>query len=174
MNIKMIKVSWGLLLISALAQAQQRFANTIEYDSTKMILSPAALHEFAWLAGHWRGEAFGGITEEVWTPPLGGSMMCVFKVVINDKTSFYEIVTLSESKGTVEKRLRHFSTDLWAWEEKNSPQKFKLIKVTDNRIYFDGFTYERISEHEMNIYAILKQRDGTKVEVKFNYKRYTQ
>ncbi len=30
-----------------------------------------AVEEFAWMAGHWRGEGFGGICEEMWTGPLG-------------------------------------------------------------------------------------------------------
>lgn len=29
----------------------------------------ASLADAEWIAGHWRGEAFGGITEEIWSPP---------------------------------------------------------------------------------------------------------
>ncbi len=40
----------------------------------------ATLEDVSWIAGHWKGEAFGGIAEEIWSPPLGDSMMFVFKL----------------------------------------------------------------------------------------------
>ena len=55
-----------------------------------------SINEVAWIAGHWQGKAFGGIVEETWSPPLGGSMMCVFKLVVESEVRFYEIVTISE------------------------------------------------------------------------------
>jgi len=48
------------------------------------------------LQGHWKGEAFGGITEEIWSPPLGDSMMFVFKLVDEGKVVFYEIGGIRE------------------------------------------------------------------------------
>ena len=56
----------------------------------------ASIEDVKWIAGHWKGEALGGIVEEVWTEPLGGSMMCAFKLVVDDKVKFYELVTLYE------------------------------------------------------------------------------
>ena len=38
----------------------------------------APLEVISWMEGHWKGEAFGGITEEIWSPALGGSMMFSF------------------------------------------------------------------------------------------------
>ncbi|MGB6150574.1 MAG: DUF6265 family protein, partial [Pricia sp.] len=37
---------------------------------------------------------------------------------------------------------KHFHGDLRGWEVKDEVQRFKLIKVSDNRIYFEGFTFE--------------------------------
>lgn len=76
--------------------------------------SPKAdLSKIASMEGHWKGKAFGGITEEIWSPPLAGSMM-----------------------------------------------------------YFDGFTFEKISDNEINIYGLIGHEDGSSEEVKFNYIRY--
>jgi len=55
--------------------------NTLTLEGNE---SPAAtLKDVAWIAGHWQGEALGGITEEVWTAPLGKSMMGSFKLVVD-------------------------------------------------------------------------------------------
>ena len=46
----------------------------------------------------------------------------------------------------------------------------KLIKIDGNRLYFDGFTFEKVSDSEINIYGLIHQ-DGKAEEVKFNYKK---
>lgn len=55
----------------------------------KGISSPkAGLVSVSWLSGHWTGEALGGITEEFWTPLLGGSIMFAFKLVVDGAVLF--------------------------------------------------------------------------------------
>jgi len=66
--------------------------------------------------------------------------------------------------------LKHFGGDLKGWEEKEEVQRFKLIKVAGNRLYFDGFTFEKVNESEINIYGLIHQ-DGKAEEIKFNYKK---
>ena len=131
----------------------------------------ATLNNVSWIAGHWRGEAFGGITEEMWSPPLGESMMFVFKLVHNNKVSFYEIGHIKEVGGTLLLQLKHFHGDLKGWEEKDETVDFKLVKIEGNRIYFDEFTFEKISDAEMNIYVLIEEKDKPSEVVKFNYKR---
>ena len=158
-----------MLLLSSQLFAQTKFPNTLFYnDSTG---SPDAnLTAISWLAGHWRGEAFGGITEETWTPPLGGSMMCAFKVVTNNKVSFYELETITEENNTLILKLKHFHANLKGWEEKDETVDFRLVKVTENKVYFDGFTIEKISDTEINEYVVIED-GGQRSEVKFNYKK---
>ena len=108
--------------------------------------------------------------EEVWSPPLGGSMMCVFKLVVENEVRFYEIVTISEEHATLILRLKHFHADLKGWEEKDETVDFPLVKTETNRAYFDGFTFEKISEDEMNIYVMIGEKDGKMQEMKFPYK----
>ena len=58
--------------------------NTLQLAEGEM--SPrATLKDVSWIQGHWKGEAFGGITEEIWSPPLGDSMMFSFKLVADNK-----------------------------------------------------------------------------------------
>lgn len=131
--------------------------------------SPAAsIKAITWMEGHWKGEAFGGITEEICSPPLGNSMMFSFKVVAEGKVIFYELGHIRQLDETLVFELKHFGEDLKGWEEKDEVQSFKLVKVDGNRIYFEGFTFEKISETEINIYGLIQQGD-TAEEVTFNY-----
>lgn len=131
----------------------------------------ATLTDVSWIAGHWQGEAFGGITEEIWSPPLGESMMFVFRLMHNNKVTFYEIGHIKETNGTLLLQLKHFHSNLKGWEEKDETVDFKLVKMEGNRIYFDNFTFEKINDTEINIYVLIEEKDKSNEVVKFNYKR---
>jgi hypothetical protein len=135
--------------------------------------SPAAdLQVIDWLTGHWRGEAMGGVTEEIWSPTIAGSKMFSFKMAIKEEVIFYEFGAMSQENGTLILRLKHFNADLKGWEEKNEREEFRLIKVTPEKVFFDGFTFEKISENEINMYVLMEHKDKPSEELKFNYKRY--
>ena len=133
--------------------------------------SPAALiNDVAWIAGNWQGEALGGITEEIWTAPLGKSRMGSFKLVVNEIVQFYELCTITEENESLLLRIKHFDKDLKGWEEKDQSIEFPLVKIEKNKVYFDGLTFEKINEDELNIYVIFKDEGKEEVEMKFNYK----
>lgn len=166
---KTVIIITAFLLVPCLVSSQNRFANTRFYNDT--VGSPqATLENIQWLAGHWRGEGLGGTTEEVWTAPLGNSMMCAFKFLQNDEVKFYELVTITEENGTLIMRLKHFHANLIGWEEKDETVDFKLVKTTKDVIYFDGFTIEKVDNERMNIYVVIQDSEGKK-EVKFEYHR---
>lgn len=132
---------------------------------------PASISQIEWMTGHWKGEAFGGITEEIWSPSAAGSMMFVFRLIADNEINFYEIGHIREIEGSLVFELKHFGADLKGWEEKEEVQTFKFIKAETNRMYFEGFTFERISDQEINIYGLIGNEDGTAEEIQFNYKR---
>jgi len=139
---------------------------------TEVDKSPAAtLEDVSWIAGHWKGEAFGGVAEEIWSPPLGDSMMFVFKLVSEGKVQFYEVGHIQQLNETLILQLKHFHGSLKGWEEKDDTVDFKLVQVDGNRVYFDGFTIEKISGNEINMYVVVGEEDGSFEEVKFNYKK---
>lgn len=158
------------LLLCLLVCISTHAQNTVAYEEGNMV-DKANLSEIAWMEGHWTGEAFGGITEEIWGPPLGNSMLFSFKLVVDNAVAFYELGHIRQVGETLVYELKHFGNDLKGWEEKEEVQRFKFIKREDDRFYFDGFTFEKISDAEINIYALIQQADETKEEVKFNYKR---
>lgn len=131
----------------------------------------AVISQMEWMTGHWKGKAFGGITEEIWSPPAAGSMMFVFRLIVDNEINFYEIGQVRELNNTLVFELKHFGAELKGWEEKDEVQQFKFIKAEANRMYFEGFTFERINDQEINIYGLIENEDGSAEEVKFNYKR---
>ncbi|MGQ8363847.1 DUF6265 family protein [Glaciecola sp. 1036] len=158
-----------LALICPFAFSSNDFPN-IEFLQEGQTSPKANLSAVEWLVGHWRGEAFGGIVEEVWSPPLGGSMMGAFKLVVNDEVIFYELETIVEENDSLNFRLKHFNGDLSGWEEKDKSVEFNLVRVTPNKVFFNGLTLEKISENELTMYVAIEDNDVVK-EVKFLYKK---
>ena len=158
------------LFIFTNCKAQEKTSNTLSF--TENMTSPKAnLEDVSWIQGHWKGEAFGGITEEIWSPPMGDSMMFVFKLVADEVVQFYEVGGIRQIGDTLIFQLKHFGNDFKGWEEKDETVDAKLVKVEKNRVYFDEFTFEKVSDDEINIYVVVEEKDK-KEEVKFNYKRY--
>lgn len=159
-----------LIAILALSVLLCQSQNTIPIKTQKTNIN-ANLEDVSWIQGHWRGEAFGGITEEIWSPPLGDSMMFSFKLVSEGKVVFYELGGIRQIDDTLLFQLKHFGNDFKGWEEKAETIDAKLVKINGNRVYFEGFTFEKISDTEMAIYVLIENKGKTE-EVKFTYNRF--
>lgn len=155
-----------LFFIGIHCKAQEKTLKFIEGSTSPN----ATLQDVSWISGSWKGEAFGGITEEIWSPPLGDSMMFSFKLVADNKVVFYELGGIRQVDDTLIFQLKHFGNDFKGWEEKDETIDAKLVKIEENRIYFDQFTFEKINENEINIYVVVED-DGKAEEIKFTYKR---
>jgi Domain of unknown function (DUF6265)/WD40-like Beta Propeller Repeat len=127
------------------------------------------LENIAWISGNWKGEAFGGLTEENWSEPSGGSMMATFKLINDGKISFYEIIIIREINNTLILQLKHFNNDLKGWETKDDTVDFPLIEITSSKVIFEGMTFEKVSDKQMNVYVDMHNKDGSKETLKFNY-----
>ena len=157
------------LVFSGTFSYSQPFENTVAYDS--LVGSPkATINDFSWIEGYWKGEAMGGIIEEVWTAPLAGAMMGSFKMAEGNTVVFYELETLTEENGTVILRLKHFGADLKGWEKKDDTVDFKLVKFSKDKAYFDGLTFELVSPNELNIYVVIEEENSAE-EFKFSYQK---
>ena len=128
------------------------------------------LENCKWISGTWKGEAFGGQTEEIWSEPSGGSMMATFKLINDGKVTFYEIEVIREVENSLILQLKHFGPDLKGWETKDETVDFPLIEITENTVVFEGMSFEKISENEMNVYVDIEDNGKTET-VKFNYKK---
>ena len=149
------------------------FCTLLNGFGQKNILEPK-LENISWIAGTWHGEAFGGITEEIWSKPSGGSMMATFKLINDGKVTFYEIEVIREVKNSLVLQLKHFNNDLKGWETKDETVDFPLKYITANKVVFEGMTFEKISDNVMDIYVDIKNENGDVDIVKFNYKKDVQ
>jgi hypothetical protein len=152
-----------LLLTASFGIAQ----NTLHYNDEKGS-EKATLEDISWLTGTWKGEAFGGEFEENWSKPTGGSMMFNFKLVAEGKVVFYELGHIIEKDNSLLYQIKHFDQNLKGWEEKDKSEDFRFIKKEKNRMYFDNFTFEKVSDNEVNVYAYFEK---SKKEVVFNFKK---
>lgn len=131
----------------------------------------ARIADVAWIAGHWQGEAFGGLAEEMWSPPFGGSMMGMYKMVKDGAVVFYEFLTIVEEGDSLLLRLKHFDAGLKGWEEKDMSIEFPLVACTANEAFFDGLTFRLADKDSLEAYVLLKHKDGGLEEVGFQYRR---
>lgn len=139
-------------------------------NAQETLLAPK-LENISWISGNWKGEAFGGQVEENWSKPSGGSMMATFKLINDGKVSFYEIEIIKEIENSLVLQLKHFDHNLKSWETKDETVDFPLIKITPDRVDFEGMSFEKVSKNEMNVYVDIDNDEGKIETVKFNYKK---
>lgn len=163
-------VSLLLFVLPLLVFAQKADKHTLSYNFIKG--SPDAnISELKWISGYWQGEAFGGLIEEVWSDPLGNSMMGMFKAIHGNQVSFYELITITEVNGSLLLRLKHFDKHMNGWEASDESLEFKLVKLEPHKVFFDGYTFELVNNFEMNVYVRSENEDGKDSEMKFIYTR---
>ncbi|MEO1051000.1 MAG: DUF6265 family protein [Bacteroidota bacterium] len=152
------------LTIASLSIATITLLSFLLIDSTEKENN----HEYAWLAGHWVGDGFGGTSEEVWSKPAeDGTMMGIYRHHKGDGSlNFYEFIVLDETG----MRLKHFTPELKAWEEKEEYVTFKMVEYNKDKIEMKGLVFERIGDDKMEIRLNLKDGDKTWTEV-FNMRR---
>ena len=133
---------------------------------------PATLADAAWLEGRWVGEGLGGQAEETYSAPVDGAMVGAFRSVRGGKAFFYEFMMLTEAKGSLIYRLKHFWPDGRPWEEKDQWTEFRLVALAPDRIYFDGCTFERTGRDAMLVHVRIEDRatGRTRIET-FTYRR---
>jgi hypothetical protein len=159
----MTKFKWILLFKSLLIACSgftllpnEAEADPVEFD----------INNYTWLAGHWTGDGFGGVSDEVWSLPANGTMMGVYRHILDGKVVFYEFLTLDETG----MKLKHFYPDMKAWEDKEDFVHFELVEATPDKLTFKGLVFERKSDTAMEISLKLKEKGVVRTEV-FHMKR---
>lgn len=130
-----------------------------------------SLASLNWLVGHWKGECFDGVGEEIWSEPVGGAMMGMFRFIKNGKPDFYEFCHLIENDGEVELRLKHFTANMVGWEEKEDFVSWKLLEVTPKKAVFEALTMELVADNELVMYLDIAYKADSVVTETFNFKR---
>ncbi len=155
------KLTLMLIILTVLAGAVAAFENEARPNEKDF-----DINNYTWLAGHWTGDGFGGVSDEVWSMPADGVMMGMYRNIQDGKVVFYEFITLDESG----MKLKHFEPDMQAWEEKADFVHFEMIEATPSKLSFKGLTFELKSKNEMEIALKMKRNGKVETEV-FKMKR---
>lgn len=160
----MKKFKWALALVG-LATA---LSGTIVLKEERPEPKGFDINNYSWLAGHWTGDGFGGVSDEVWSLPAGGVMMGVYRNIQDSKVVFYEFITLDETG----MKLKHFTPEMKSWEEKEDFVHFEMIEATPDKLTFKGLIFERKSDTEMDISLKMQEKGEVRTEV-FHMKKVT-
>ena len=130
----------------------------------------ATLDDASWLVGSWTGTAFGERFEEVWNPPSAGTMVGLFKLFGDDGVAFYELLLLSVEEGSLSLKVKHFSADFSAWEEKPDFVNFQLVKKEEDALHFGGLSFYKKGDDAIDGYIVMRNGE-TVTEHHLQYKR---
>ena len=158
----------GLLVVPGLAQ-EKLTERTMKLGPDGKS-PPATIADMAWLAGHWTGDALGGVSEEIWSAPQGGSMMGMYRLIRNGKPVFYELCTIVEENGSLVLRLKHFHPDLKGWEEKDKTVDFPLVALGKGAVHFEAMSFHPQGPSALTVYLVIGEKGGVREET-FSYVR---
>jgi hypothetical protein len=173
MRLKGSAAFFGLVffLVSDVGAIEPRTENTFQLSEDEA--APAAtLEDAAWLIGDWTGTAFGKRFEQVWKAPSAGSMIGLFKLFDDTGVAFYEILLMTVEDGTLSLKVKHFSPDFTAWEEKEDYVNFKLVKAEEDALHFSGISFYRRDADHMDAWIVMRQGEEL-VENELKYTRAT-
>ncbi|MBX2947576.1 MAG: hypothetical protein KF725_17230 [Cyclobacteriaceae bacterium] len=129
----------------------------------------AELSQLNFISGKWTGSMAWGDMEEYWSEAMGDNMVCAFRCVKDGKVMFYEFIVIEQSNtGVPVMKLRHFNRGNIAWEEKDKPYEYPLVKLEKNKAVFEApdkktrLIYERLNENRLK--AVLEREKGGKWE----------
>jgi hypothetical protein len=169
---------WGRIIASVLFAAlaaaplpaqRQLTDNTVALSPGRA--SPPATVAAAWLAGHWTGEALGGVAEEVWTPARDGEMLGMYRLSRDGSAVMYELMTLAEADGTLLLRIKHFGRGLVGREALDEAAEFPLVGAADGLLQFAGLTIRREGDDAVTVFVALGAQEGSPREAAFRYRR---
>jgi hypothetical protein len=126
------------------------------------------LDQLMWLVGNWHSHALDGIAEEHWQAPSGGSMLGSFKLIVDGRVKFYELMTISEEGDTLILRIKHLNPDFSTWEAKEDCVSSILKQLDPGSIRFEHFQYTKIEEDK--IVARVDTSSGD--QLTFDYRRF--
>ena len=139
------------------------------------------LEDVAWLAGSWHGDGLGGAIEEHWTAASGGTMVGMFRLVVEGQIRVIEYVMITQEEDRIAYRFKHFRPDYTTWEA-DRPLEFTLISATPTEAVFHSevpdqhaprrITYRLVDERELAV-VVTGSDDGGQLTESFEV-RFTR
>lgn len=129
------------MLLTLLAGSAQAASQVVVQEAAAEGHAPirAQLADLAWMAGAWKGPGLGGVAEEHWTRPSGGSMLGMFRLVNGKgKASVFELILIEQVDDQIVYRFRHFGPGHKPWEPPDKPLTFDLVRLSANEALFES------------------------------------
>jgi hypothetical protein len=87
-------------------------------------------------------------------------MLGHFRLLRDGEPQFYELLILTEDAEGLALKVKHFSPEFSAWEEKDDAIRFAFESLEGQRARFSGLTLERDGER-LRIEVKFRNEDGT-------------
>ncbi len=158
-------VVMGAVVLGLLLSSGGEAGNSRTEVPTGRPASDVDVKDFAGLAGYWRGEGLGGVCEEIWSEPLAGSMIGIFRLVRDGEPVFSEHMRLGADADGFALKVKHFTPDFVAWEDKEEAIRFRLDELRPGEAVFGGLRIRRTDEGNLEITIRLKKGGETTDEV---------
>lgn len=170
-NLAAVGLVIGTALLPVTASAED---NTGEREAA--VQRPAAtIADMAWLEGEWAGTGIGGRPAGETFTFAGANQMVGHFWQLNAEggIDFYELITVVPDGESLTMRLKHFTSDLTGWEEKegDAALEFPLRSRGENQWVFGPVTFTRPHENALNVSVTVRQSNGSLGSFDFSYER---
>lgn len=171
-----MKISFGFLMLAlttiwiagAFGQQASPLADKVLQLQEGATSPPATIEDAAWLEGHWEGDLEGAHQQHMVYSAASGHMPGFVRAWgENGDIWFYEIAVFAEVNNSLELRVKHFTSNLVGWEGQEEFIARRLVKLTDEALFFDGATFVKNGPDDHIVYYRIPdgEREGDIVVV---------
>ena len=102
----------------------------------------ATLDLVTWLEGSWEGALPEGMQQHIVLAPAADQMPGFARGWTSEgDILFYEINVFTEVGESIEYHVKHVSSELFAWEGQDGFVRHRLVRFSDEALFFDGITF---------------------------------
>ena len=159
-----------LLTTTALSLLLVSLASGVYGQIESALSESLSIDRLNWLTGNWKGPRDGGVLEEIWLPPLAGTITALVRSSEESETRFVEIIHIREINGSLELNLQLFNNSLEP--EDINAHNFELTEISSSFVAFKGISdgsHRRLSYErpEENVFFIrIETNDGEQIEIR--------
>ncbi len=131
-------------------------------------LQSQSLSDLMWLQGNWKGEAFGGVVRESWSPAEGDEMLGTFQLSKDGKNSILEFMAIYSEGDSITFFFNHFDQKLKRWEDEpiklgmveSSKNHFKVLNFVEGKTAPRSLTYH-FDEEKGKLTVVVEEWEKT-------------
>ena len=161
----------SLVLGTPAARAQ----DSADPSETEPQRPAATIADMAWLEGSWAGAGIGGHPAGETFSFAGENQMVghFWQLDETGETDFYELITVVPDGESLTMRLKHFTSDLTGWEDKegDAALNFPLLERSEDIWKFGPVTFKQDGPDRLRVSVRVRLDDGSLSSFDFSYAR---